>query len=108
MKKICIFLALVTALTSCVKDVILDAKEEPLLAVYCVLKNEPVQELKLSYTKSVTMAEAPSVTEATAILTDLTEVREAGRFVRVADSLWRLDYSAIPTHSYRLEITVPG
>ena len=79
MKKICLFLLVMLALTSCVKDVILDAKEDPLLAVYCVLKNEPVQELKLSYTKSVTMDEAPRVTEATAVLTDLTEGREAGR-----------------------------
>ena len=108
MKKICIFLTLVTALTSCVKDVILDAKEDPLLAVYCVLKVDSVQELKLSYTKSATMAEAPSVTEVTAVLTDLTEDREAGRFVQVTDTLWQLDYSAIPTHSYRLEIAVPG
>ena len=108
MKKICLFLLLVTALTSCVKDVILDAKEDPLLAVYCVLKVDSVQELKLSYTKSATMAEAPRVTEATAVLTDLTEGREAGRFVRITDTLWRLDYSAIPTHSYRLEVNVPG
>jgi len=108
MKKICLFLLLVTALTSCVKDVILDAKEDPLLAVYCVLKVDSVQELKLSYTKSATMAEAPRVTEATAVLTDLTEGREAGRFVQVADSLWQLDYSAIPTHRYRLEVTTPG
>lgn len=95
-------------LTSCVKDVVLDAKEAPFLVVYCVLKNNPVQELKLSYTKSATMDEAPRVIEATAVLTDLTEGREAGRFVQVADSLWRLEYSAIPTHSYRLEVTVPG
>lgn len=108
MKKICLFLLLTTALTSCVKDVILDAKEDPFLAVYCVLKNDSVQVLKLSYAKSATMTEAPRVTEATAVLTDLTEGREAGRFVQVADSLWQLEYSAIPTHKYRLEITVPG
>jgi len=108
MKKICIFLALVTALTSCVKDVVLDAKEDSLLAVYCVLKVDSVQELKLFYTKSATMDEAPRVTEATAVLTDLTEGREAGRFAQVSDSLWRLDYSAIPTHTYRLEVTTLG
>ena len=107
MKKICMFIMLVTSLSSCVKDVILDAKEDPTLAVYCVLREDSVQELKLSYTKSATMAEAPRVTEATAVLTDLTEGREAGRFVRASDSVWRLDYSAIPTHHYRLEITVP-
>ncbi|MBR3029779.1 MAG: DUF4249 family protein [Bacteroidales bacterium] len=108
MKKICLFLALVTVLTSCVRDVVLDAMEDPLLAVYCVLKVDSVQELKLSYAKSAAMTEAPRVTGATAVLTDLTEDREAGRFVQVADSLWQLEYSAIPTHSYRLEVTVPG
>ena len=106
MKKVCVLVLLLTALTSCVKDVILDANEE-FLAVYCVLKVDSVQELKLSYTKSVTMAKAPRVTEATAVLTDLTEGREAGRFIQINDSLWRLDYAAIPTHNYRLEITVP-
>lgn len=108
MKKVCILIVLVTTLYSCVKDVILDAKEDPTLAVYCILKVDSVQELKLSYTKSATMAEAPRVTDATAVLIDLTEGHEAGRFVQVDDSLWRLDYSAIPTHSYRLEVTVPG
>ena len=98
---------MVLSLSSCVRDVVLDTKEE-LLAVYCVLKVDSVQELRLSYTKSATMAEAPRVTEATAVLTDLTEGREAGRFVQVSDSLWLLDYSAIPTHSYRLEVTTPG
>ena len=101
------FALFMTVLSSCVKDVILDANET-VLAVYCVLKVDSVQELRLSYTKNPTMAEAPRVTEATAVLMDMTEGREAGRFVRVSDSLWRLGYSAIPTHSYRLEVTVPG
>jgi len=108
MKKICLFLLLTASLTSCVKDVILDAKEDPFLAVYCILKVDSVQELKLSYTKGASMSEAPRVTEANPVLTDLTEGREAGRFIQVNDSLWRLHYSAIPTHRYRLEITVPG
>lgn len=108
MKKICLLLLLATSLTSCVKDVILDAKEDPFLAVYCILKVDSVQEMKLSYTKGASMTEAPRVTEAIPVLTDLTEGREAGRFVRVSDSLWRLHYSAIPTHRYRLEITVSG
>ena len=76
MKKICMFIMLVTSLSSCVKDVILDAKG------------------------------APRVTEAMIVLSDLTEGRE-GRFVQVNDILWRQDYSAIPTHHYRLEVTVP-
>ena len=93
-KRLCLLAVLALALTSCVKDVVLDANET-VLAVYCILKVDSVQELMLSYTKSATMAEAPRVTGATAVLTDLTEGREAGRFVQVSDSLWRLDYSAI-------------
>lgn len=108
MKKIFLFLLLASALASCVKDVVLEAQEDPFLAVYCVLKVDSVQEMKLSYTKGATKNEAPLVTEATAVLTDLTEGREAGRFMRVSDSLWRLVYSAVPTHRYHLEITVPG
>ncbi|MBR0534017.1 MAG: DUF4249 family protein [Bacteroidales bacterium] len=107
MKTIC-YLLMLLALSSCVRDVVLDAQEDPLLAVYCVIKVDSVQELKLSYAKSAAMTEAPRVTGATAVLTDLTEGREAGRFAQVSDSLWRLDYSAIPTHTYRLEVTTPG
>lgn len=108
MKKFCLFMLVAAVLTSCVKDVILDAKEDPFLAVYCILKVDSVQELKLSYTKGASMTGTPRVTEAIPVLTDLTEGREAGRFLRVNDSLWRLHYSAIPNHRYRLEITVPG
>lgn len=108
MKKICIFLLLVTALTSCVKDVILDAMEDPLLAVYCVLTQDSTQTLKLSWTKGPSEAEAPRIAEATALLTDLTVNQEAGRFIRISENDWQLEYAAIPTHSYRLEVTVPG
>ena len=96
MKKIFIFLILVTALTSCVRDVVLDANET-VLAVSCVLKVDPVQELKLSYAKSVTMAEAPWVAGATAVLTDLTEGSEADSFVHVADCLcgWTIPQSPL-------------
>ena len=99
---------LVTALTSCVKDVILDAKEDPLLAVYCVLTQDSTQTLKLSWTKGPSEAEAPRIAEATALLTDLTVNQEAGRFIRISENDWQLEYAAIPTHSYRLEVTVPG
>ena len=110
MKKPCcyiILLFLAVGLSSCVKDVVLDAKEEPLLSVYCVLTQDSVQTLKLSYTKGASQAEAPRVTEASAVLTDLTENSEAGRFTRTSESDWQLEYAAIPGHNYRLEVTVP-
>ena len=111
MKKPCcyiILLFLAVGLSSCVKDVVLDAKEEPVLAVYCVLTQDSVQTLKLSFTKGASQAEAPRVTEASAVLTDLTENSEAGRFTRTSESDWQLEYAAIPGHNYRLEVTVPG
>ena len=111
MKKPCcyiILLFLAVGLSSCVKDVVLDAKEEPLLSVYCVLTQDSIQTLKLSFTKGASQTEAPRVTEASAVLTDLTENSEAGRFARTSESDWQLEYAAIPGHNYRLEVTVPG
>ena len=94
--------------TSCVKDVILDAMDEPTVVVDCVLSDEPEQTLHLVYTKGASRAEAPDLPEATAVLTDLTEGKEVGRFTRTADRSWTLAYAAIPSHRYRLDVTVPG
>lgn len=104
----CLFLFLIIGLTSCVKDIILDAKEEPLLAVSCILSDEPIQKLKLAYTKGASQKEASKVTEATATLIDLTDGKEVGHFSKVDDKEWQLEYSAIPTHHYRLEVVVRG
>lgn len=93
---------------SCVRDVIMDAGESPQVVVECVLSDEPVQTLYLSYTKGASRAEAPELPEAMAVLSDLTEGKDAGRFAQTKDGTWTLDYAAIPAHSYRLEITVPG
>lgn len=108
MKKICLFLLLAAALTSCVKDVVLDAKEKPQVAVICILTNESVQELTLLYTKGASQKEQIPIKEATAILTDESLNKEVGRFLYVRDGVWTLDYSAIQAHHYKLEISVPG
>jgi len=104
----CLLLLLAALFTSCVKDVILDAMEDPQLAVYCVLSQDSTQTLKLSWTKGASRAEAPRVTEATAVLTDLTENLVVGSFERISESDWQLEYAAIPEHHYRLDVTVPG
>ena len=93
---------------SCVKDVTLDAMADPTLVVECVLTDKPVQTLHLVYTKGASRAEAPDLLEAEAVLTDLTEGKEVGRFARTADRSWTLAYAAIPEHRYRLDVTVPG
>lgn len=86
----------------------MDAKEEPAVAVECILSEQPVQTLRLSFTKGAAMDEAPALTEAEAVLIDLTEGKAAGRFEKQDDGTWALDYAAVPEHSYRLEVDVPG
>ena len=56
---------IVPVFTSCVRDVAMDAKEDPEVAVACVLTDEPIQTLRLSYTMGASLAEAPDLPEAT-------------------------------------------
>ena len=100
-----LFILMVT-LSSCIRDVIMDAKEKPQVVVVCVLSDEPVQTLQLSFTKGASLAEAPALTDAVAMLYDGTKA--VGEFKRGSDGIWRLEYAAIPGHTYRLEVQVPG
>ena len=95
-------------LCSCVKEVTMDAMEDPQIVVECILCDEPVQTLYLTYTKGASREVAPELSEAEASLTDLTEGREVGRFARAEDGSWQLSYTAIPLHNYRLDVSVPG
>ena len=92
--------------SSCVRDVILDAREKPTVVAVCILTDDPVQSLRLSFTKGASRSEAPPLTEATATLFDGEE--KVGVFQKKQDNEWTLSYAAIPMHHYRLEIEVPG
>ena len=93
--------------TSCVREVVMDAGEKPVVVVECVISNNPVQTLHLRYTKGASKKEYEVVTEAEAVLHDLTEGTVAGSFVKSSDGVWTLDYAAIDDHEYRLEVNVP-
>lgn len=111
MKRFLILIATLAlaCLTSCVRDVSLDAGESPQVIVDCILSNDDVQELYLCFTKGASRQEAEPLTEAVATLIDLTESKTVGEFVKSEkDNLWTLDYSAIPQHHYRLEVYVSG
>ena len=100
---------LLSLLTSCVRDVVLDAGEKPVVVVECILSNDDVQELYLDFTKGVSKKDAKPLTEAVATLIDLTESMTVGQFTKgKEENLWTLDYTAIPLHHYRLEVQVPG
>lgn len=95
---------------SCVKDVIMDANEKPKVAVCCILSDEPVQTLHISFTKGASKKEAEPVADAEARLIDKTGGSdfEVGVFKRSDESEWTLDYPAELGHTYRLEVSVPG
>ncbi len=62
----------------------------------------------LSLTSGETGIGLDALKDAVATLVDLTAGSTAGQFVLGDDGVWTLDYAAIPEHSYRLEIDVPG
>lgn len=91
---------------SCVRDIVMDAEEKPQVVVSCVLSDDPVQTLKLSFTKGASLKEAPQLTEAVATLYD--GGYRIGEFMKLEDGIWILDHAAVPGHEYRLEVQVPG
>ena len=104
----CLILILLCTMTSCVRDVILDAEEKPTVVVECVLANSDTQELHLNFTKGASKAEAEPLTEAVATLIDLTAGKTVGDFEKASGDLWTLDYQPVSNHHYRLEVQVPG
>lgn len=96
----------VSAPVSCVRDVVMDADEKPQVVVSCIIDDGPEQVLNLSFTKGASKSEAPRLTEAVAVLYDGEE--KVGEFQRHRGNEWTLDYSAVPDHTYRLEVLVPG
>ena len=107
-KSFLILLASMLILSSCVKDVFLDAGEKPKVVVECVLTEDPVQELYLSYTKGVSQKEAEPLLEAEARLIDLEKYDSSMSFANKGNGKWTLDYIPYPGHNYRLEIIIPG
>ena len=87
--------ALMLALSSCVRDVIMDAEERPTVVVECILTNSDTQELHLNFTKGASKAEAEPLTEADAALVDLTEGQTVGEFKKSTEDLWTLDYQMV-------------
>ena len=104
---IAIFSLILLLFSSCSKEVTLDTGED-IVVVECILSCDSVQHLNLSYTHPKTQKMGNSlITEAQATLFDVTANVSAGSF-QLSDDGWYLSYSAIPQHSYRLDIDVPG
>ena len=102
------FIVALLVCSSCVREIVMDAGEKPMVVVECVISNTAPQTLHLRYTKGASKKDYEVVTEAEAVLHDLTTGKEAGRFVKSEDGVWTLDYEAVDEHEYRLEVNVPG
>lgn len=102
-----LFIIPVVVVSACIKQVnpvVGDSR----VVVDCVLTEDPQQVLYLSLTNGVSGI-GPNVLEgAVATLRDLTAMQTAGTFVRGPEGFWTLDYAALPEHTYRLEVEVPG
>ena len=92
-----ILTALMLALSSCVRDVIMDAEERPTVVVECILTNSSRQELHLNFTKGASKAVAAPLTEAAATLPILQKDRLSASSGKVREicGLWITSRSAI-------------
>ena len=106
MKKLpCILLLL--AITACVKEVDLTVGDRQ-VAVECILRNEFPQTLRLFLTSGTSGIEPQALRRSLATLTDLADPSTAMVFEWTGDEVLTLYYAALPGHSYRLEVEVPG
>lgn len=102
-----LFIIPVVVVSACIKQVnpvVGDSR----VVVDCVLTEDPQQLLYLSLTNGVSGIGPNALEGAVATLTDLTAMQTAGTFVRGPEGSWTLDYTALPEHTYRLEVDVPG
>ncbi len=101
-------IAVVTCLSSCTKEIVMDVDEEPIVIIECLLTEEPEQFLRLTMAGGASLDAAPLIGEATAVLIDMGSKQEVGHFKMREDGIWAMQYAAVPNHSYRLEVRVPG
>lgn len=102
------YAAVILLTCSCVRAFEPDTGGLPLLVVDCILHDKSPQSLSLSYSWAGVVDMMEPITEAEVVLYDKTSGEEVGRFTNQGAEEWALDYSAIPGHRYRLEVSVPG
>ncbi len=100
-----ILLLLCGLLSSCLENIDLDTGEH-ILDVYCILNQGPEQELDLSYIVPAGGGNRPIGEDVSISLYD--EENLVGKFSRVSETKWNLDFSPQGGCTYRLEIKVSG
>lgn len=94
--------------SSCIRDIVLDSKDRPVIAVECILSDTTVQKLNLSFAKTPSEAIAKPLDKAKVTLTDITEGRLIGEFKKIADGSWELQFRPVSSHRYGLDVYVDG
>lgn len=92
---------------ACARDVDLRPEGKGMLVVGCILTENQTQHLRLSLTDIASEESRTSLLESDIRLYDETADCLAGIFHPDVGDDWVMDYSAVPTHSYRLEIFPP-
>ena len=105
---VCLFLPAVLAFSACERATDLRSEGSGTIVVECVLTQENKQTIQLSLTGQSSAADYESLRNAVVQVYDETEARLAGSFSYVEKNDWESEFSALPQHTYRLEIDVEG
>lgn len=95
-------------LLSCTRETDLIPEGRGEIVVYCVLTEENTQTLTLDVTDIAASADRAALDGADIELYDKTTEKGVGRFRKKGGNDWQLEYAAIPEHSYRLKVSIPG
>ncbi len=106
----CVIIAIFFAIflfSSCTEEIPLEIESEEEVVVNCLLTTDSVQELTLTYSKSLDGGIYSSGVDS-ATVTLYQDDHEIGEFVKSGSTTWKLTYSAVLGKKYNLKIDIPG
>ncbi len=102
-----IAILLIIFMNGCTEEIPLDIESDDEVVVNCLLTTDSVQELSLSYSKSLDEGIYFSGIDS-AIIMLYYEEEEVGRFTKSGSTTWELIYSPVLGGNYNLNIDIPG
>ena len=99
-------LATLAIVASCTETIDFSSEFEKEVTVNLILENKYIQELTLCYNAEPGSFRYESITEADVRLYD--GENEVGKFTHDVRYTWKLDYTPVAGHTYRLSVKVPG
>ncbi len=99
-------LATLAIVVSCTENIDFSSEFEKKVTVNLILENKDIQELSLCYNAEPGSFRYESISEADVRLYD--GENEVGKFIHAIRHTWKLDYTPVAGHTYRLSVKVPG